>query len=74
MAIHRLSTNAILGAALVCLLAPAARAQDRMPPIPKDKMTAEQQKVVARREPEPPQPGAHRDSDSHLRTGMDAAF
>jgi 4-carboxymuconolactone decarboxylase len=49
MAIHRLSTNAILGAALVCLLAPAARAQDRMPPIPKDRMTAEQQKVAAER-------------------------
>jgi len=49
MATHSLSTNAIRGAALVCLLAPAARAQDRMPPIPKDKMTPEQQKVVAER-------------------------
>ena len=49
MATHRLSTNAILGAALVCLLAPAARAQDRLPPIPKDKWSAELQKVAAPR-------------------------
>lgn len=39
----------VIGAALVLLLAPAVRAQDRMPPIPKDKMTAEQQKILAER-------------------------
>jgi 4-carboxymuconolactone decarboxylase len=49
MATHRLSTNAILGAALICMLAPAARAQDRLPPIPKDKWSAELQKVAATR-------------------------
>ena len=42
-------TNPMIGAALVLLLAPTVHAQDRMPPIPKDKMTAEQQKVMAER-------------------------
>jgi len=49
MTAHRLSTLVIPGAALVCLLAPAARAQDRMPPIPKEKMSQELQKVIAER-------------------------
>jgi 4-carboxymuconolactone decarboxylase len=49
MAAHRLSTNAILGAALVCLLAPLAHAQDRLPPIPKDKWSAELQKAASTR-------------------------
>jgi 4-carboxymuconolactone decarboxylase len=49
MATHTLSTNAILGAALVCLLAPALRAQDRMPPIPKEKWSPELQKEAATR-------------------------
>lgn len=49
MSRHSLSTNAILGAVLVCLIAPAARAQDRLPPIPKDKWSAELQKVAATR-------------------------
>lgn len=39
----------VVGAALVLLLTPAMRAQDRMPPIPKDRMTAELQKVIAER-------------------------
>ena len=42
-------TNPMIGAALALLLAPTVHAQDRMPPIPKDKMTAEQQKVMAER-------------------------
>jgi 4-carboxymuconolactone decarboxylase len=41
--------NPTIGAVLVLLLAPGARAQDRMPPVPRDKMTAEQQKVMAER-------------------------
>ena len=50
MARHCLSTTrAIGGAALVLLLAPPAPAQDRMPPIPKDKMTPDQLKIVAER-------------------------
>jgi len=49
MATYSLSTHAILGAALVCLLAPAAGAQDRLPPIPKDKWSAELQKATATR-------------------------
>lgn len=39
----------MMGAALVLLLAPVVGAQDRMPPIPKDKMTADQQKTAAER-------------------------
>jgi 4-carboxymuconolactone decarboxylase len=38
-------THARLVAALLLLLAPAAQAQDRLPPIPKDKLTPEQQKL-----------------------------
>ena len=54
MADHRRrTTNAILlGAALVLVLAPVAHAQDRMPPIPMDEMTAEQRSVVAKFEAE----------------------
>jgi len=43
---HTLSTkHAILGAALVLVLAPSARAQERMPAISKDKLTPEQLKL-----------------------------
>ncbi len=49
----RRTTNAVLlGAALVLVLAPVARAQDRMPPIPMDEMTAAQRSVVAKFEAE----------------------
>ena len=49
----RRTTNALLlGAALVLVLAPVARAQDRMPPIPMDEMTAAQRSVVAKFEAE----------------------
>lgn len=44
-----LVTKLMVVVTLVLLLVPAALAQDRMPPIPKDKMTAELQKVASAR-------------------------
>ncbi len=49
MATHHLSTHAVLGVALVCLLASPLLAQDRMPPIPKDKWSPELQKAASTR-------------------------
>jgi len=49
MATHHSGTHTVLGVALVCLLAPAVAAQDRMPPIPKDKWSPELQKVTSTR-------------------------
>jgi len=49
MATRHLSTRAVLGGALVCLLASSAGAQDRMPPIPKDKWSPELQKAASTR-------------------------
>lgn len=42
-------TDAMIGAVLVLLLAPIVRAQDRLPPIPKDKWSAELTKVASTR-------------------------
>ena len=41
------TTAMVLGAALVLVLAPVARAQDRMPPIPMSDMTKAQKEVAA---------------------------
>jgi 4-carboxymuconolactone decarboxylase len=49
MAAHRSGTPTVLGVALACLLAPAVAAQDRMPPIPKDKWSPDLQKATATR-------------------------
>lgn len=49
MATRHLIRLAIAGVALVCLVAPSVRAQDRMPPIPKDQWSAELQKTAATR-------------------------
>ena len=49
MRTHLRSTRAVLGFALVCLLSSSAFAQDRMPPIPKDKWSPELQKATATR-------------------------
>ena len=49
----RATTNAVLiGAALVLALAPVARAQDRMPPIPMSEMTEAQERAAAEFEAE----------------------
>jgi 4-carboxymuconolactone decarboxylase len=49
MATYHLRTHALLGAALVCLLVAPAVAQDRMPPIPKDKWSPELQRATSTR-------------------------
>jgi 4-carboxymuconolactone decarboxylase len=49
MATRCLVRHAIAGAALLCVLAQVARAQDRMPPIPKDQWSAELQKAASTR-------------------------
>jgi len=49
MATRHMIRPAILGAALICLVAPSVRAQDRMPPIPKDQWSAELQKAASTR-------------------------
>jgi 4-carboxymuconolactone decarboxylase len=49
MATHHLRTHAVLGAALVCLLAASAAAQDRMPLIPKDQWSPELQNAASTR-------------------------
>ncbi len=54
MADHRrkMTTAMVLGTALVLVLVPVARAQDRMPPIPMSDMTEAQKKVAAEFEAE----------------------
>ena len=49
MATRHMIRPAILGAALIFLVAPSVRAQDRMPPIPKDQWSAELQKAASTR-------------------------
>ena len=49
MAKPHLSTHSVAGGALVFLLASSAGAQDRMPPIPKDKWSPELQKAASTR-------------------------
>jgi 4-carboxymuconolactone decarboxylase len=49
MGTYHLRTRALLGTALVCLLAAPAVAQDRMPPIPKDKWSPDLQKAASTR-------------------------
>ena len=49
MAKPHLSTHSVVGGALVFLLASSAGAQDRMPPIPKDKWSPELQKAASTR-------------------------
>ena len=49
MATHHLGSPTILGVELVCILASPAAAQDRMPPIPKDKWSPDLQKATSTR-------------------------
>src|SRR5437016_7179411 len=49
MATYQLRTRSLLGTALVCVLVAPAVAQDRMPPIPKDKWSPELQKAASTR-------------------------
>jgi 4-carboxymuconolactone decarboxylase len=49
MATHHSGTHTILGVALVCLVASSVAAQDRMPPIPKDKWSPALQSATATR-------------------------
>jgi 4-carboxymuconolactone decarboxylase len=49
MAAHHSGPYTVLGVAFVCLLASPVAAQDRMPPIPKDKWSPELQKAASTR-------------------------
>jgi len=49
MATHHLGSYAVLGVALACLTASGVAAQDRMPPIPKDKWSPDLQKATSTR-------------------------
>jgi len=49
MAIHHFGISTVLGVTLVCLLAAPVVAQDRLPPIPKDKWSPDLQKATATR-------------------------